>query len=320
MKDGIKTPEEILEEAAAFEKSRILLTAVELKIFTHLSSKLLTVEELTEKISAEKNPLERLLNALVAMGYLRKTKGKFYNSKASEEYLVEDKEGFLEMIPHLDFLWDNWSNLTQKIKPDFKKPDRTATFIAAMHYRAQKTAGLLPYLLDLSDVRNMLDIGGGSGVFSYGIINAKPQIHSDILDLPEVIELTKHYAEKSGVKENISFIPGDFNSIALTKKYDLILISSVIHSQSHENNRKLISKCANALTENGQIVIRDYLLNTERTEPARSAIFSINMLVNTPYGDVYTKDGILEMLNEAGLQNVEFKEAGKDSTLVIARR
>ncbi len=320
MQNGIKSEREIIEDLLAFQKSRILLTAIELEVFTILSGKLLTAEEVARELETETNVVERLLNALFALGYLRKAKGKFYNSKVAEEYLVEGKENFIGIAPHYSFLWDSWSKLTYKLKPNFKKKNATESFIKGMHYRGKKDARLIPFLLSLNNVKKMLDVGCGSGVFSYGIIDAKPDVHADLLDLPDVINMARKYAEKEGKTKNVNFIPADYKTVELKQKYDLILLSSVIHSNSFEENEKLIRKCSNALNPKGQLVIRDYVMNADRTEPAKGTLFSINMLVNTSAGDVFTKDEIISLLETAGLKNIEFKEAGKSSTIVIAQK
>ncbi len=320
MDENIKTPEIILEEVNAFRKSRIILSAVELKVFTHLDKKLLTAEELARIIKCKTEPLERLMNALVAIGYLGKRKCKFYNTPQSSEYLVEGKEHFVGMIPHVSHLWNKWNDLTLKIKPDFQNAqDWTRSFITAMHYRAAKEAELLPYLLDLSNVEKMLDVGGGSGAFSIGIVKAYPNITAVLLDFPQVIEIAKEFIKKNNVYDNFRFIEGNFHETDFGTNYDLIFLSAVMHINSPEQNRKLMIKCAEALNNKGQIVIRDYVMDEDKVENVKGALFAINMLVATENGNSYEESQYKSWLRQAGFDDIQIKDTG-NSNLIIAHK
>jgi len=317
MEDIIKTPEKILEEVNAFRKSRILLTAIELKVFTFLDKKLLTSKELAEIINCKTEPLERLLNALVAINYLRKHNGKYFNTKVASEYLVEGKEKFIGMLPHISNLWKRWNELTIKIKPEYKEPgDWTRSFITAMHYRAVKESELLPYLLNLSNVKKVLDIGGGSGVFSIGFVKANPEITATLLDFPEVIKIAKEFIKQSNIYDNFNFIEGNFHNVDFGRGYDLIFLSAVMHINSPEENKKLVLKCADALSVGGQIVIRDYVMDKEKVANINGALFAINMLVATEKGNSYTADEYREWLTNAGFKNIEIKDLGKSNIIV----
>lgn len=45
---------------------------------------------------------------------------------------------------------------------------------------------LIKKKLQLGGVETMLDVGGGSGAFSYVFTDATPGLHSTVLELPEV--------------------------------------------------------------------------------------------------------------------------------------
>ncbi len=114
MKD-INTPDDIRELANAFRESRVLLSAVELKIFTVLDKHMMTSSEVSDKIKADKRATDRLMNALCGMGLLKKVKGKFYNSDLSSKYLIEGKPEFMGNLYHTNNLWNSWSHLTDSV-------------------------------------------------------------------------------------------------------------------------------------------------------------------------------------------------------------
>ncbi|MCL4549333.1 MAG: hypothetical protein M1495_12280 [Bacteroidetes bacterium] len=155
-------PEEIRALANSFQQSRILLTAVELDLFSLLDKKILGSAEVAEKIKTDARVTDRLMNALVALGFLRKVHGKFYNAENASQYLVKGKPEFMGGLFHSIGLWQTWSTLTDAVKKGTsvaeRKPapsgiDWQEAFIAAMHYRGVKEAKILAMMLNLTKVK-----------------------------------------------------------------------------------------------------------------------------------------------------------------------
>ena len=324
--EEIKSPEDIRELANSFRASRVLLSAFELKIFTVLDKHMMTSEEVSKKINADSRSTDRLMNALCAIGILKKVKGKFYNSDLSSKYLVEGKQEFMGNLYHTNHLWNTWSYLTESVKQgsSFKgnqnkkeKENWVEAFIAAMHYRGVNQGKILSMMIDLSNVKKMLDVGGGSAAFSMEFVKKNPSIKAVVFDLPHVIPLTKKYVSEAGLLDKFEFIEGDYLMDNFEKDYDLILLSAVVHSNSYEQNKILVKKCADALNKDGMVVISDFVMNDDRTQPAYGALFSINMLVGTANGDTYTEKEIKEWFQWAGINKIERKNTSFGSDLII---
>jgi len=323
----IKSAEDIRELANAFRESRALLTAIELKIFSVIDKHLLTSDEVAKKINADSRAVDRLMNALCEMGFLKKVHGKFYNSDLSSKYLVESKPDFMGNLYHTNNLWNSWSNLTDSVikgtsvisnKNKSEKDNWVESFISAMHYRGVNQGKILAMMIDLTKVKTMLDVGGGSAAFAIEIIKKDPSINAVVLDLPNVIPLTKRYVSESGLIDKFKFIEGDYLTKDFEGKYDLILLSAIVHINNYEQNKLLIKKCADSLDKNGLIVINDFVMNDDRTKPFHGALFSLNMLVGTANGDTYTEKEIREWFESAGLSNIERKNTSFGSDLMIA--
>ncbi|HEX9252234.1 MAG TPA: class I SAM-dependent methyltransferase [Ignavibacteriaceae bacterium] len=322
----INSPEGIRDLANAFRESRVLLSAFELKIFTVLDKHLMTSEEVSAKINTETRATDRLMNALCGMGLLRKVKGKFYNTDLSSKYLVEGKPEFMGNLYHANHLWSTWSYLTESVKQggSFKgdqnkkeKDEWVEAFIGAMHYRGVNQGKVLSMMIDLSNVKKMLDVGGGSAAFSMEIVKKNSAIKAAVLDLPHVIPLTKKYVGEAGLLGNFNFIEGDYLTKDFEDDYDLILLSAIVHINSYDQNKMLIKKCADALNKNGMIIISDFVMNDDRTQPFHGALFSINMLVGTANGDTYTEREMRKWYESAGLSKIERKNTAFGSDLMI---
>lgn len=325
--NDIKSAEDIRELANAFRESRTFLTAFELKIFTSLDKHLMTSDDVAQKLNSDPRATDRLMNALCAMGLLKKVHGKFYNSDLSAKYLVEGKPDFMGNIYHANNLWNDWSSLTDSVikgssqRSIINKSENdnwVESFIGAMHYRGVNQGKILAMMIDISNVKNMLDVGGGSAAFSMEIVKKNPSISAVVLDLPYVIPLTKKYVSGAGLLDKFNFIEGDYLTTELKDNYDLILLSAIVHINNYEQNKMLVKKCADALNKYGMIIINDFVMNEDRTQPRQSALFALNMLVGTENGDTYTEKEMREWFESAGLSKIERKNTSFGSDLMIA--
>ncbi|MEJ5351620.1 MAG: methyltransferase [Melioribacteraceae bacterium] len=322
--DKFLTADDIRNIAYSFQQSRILLTAVELKIFTVIDKHMFTSKEVADKLGADERATDRLMNALCAMGLLKKIHGKFYNSESASQFLVEGKPEFMGGLFHTNELWNTWSTLTEAVKKGtsvykrtHENSDWTNSFIAAMHYRALKEAKIVSYMIELKNVKRMLDVGGGSGAFTMKFIEANPDMNAVIFDLPEVIPLTKKYVDDFLYKNNITFLEGDYLTDNLGSNYDLIFLSAIVHSNSFDENKLLIKKCIDSLNKNGQVIIKDWIMDEDRTKPAGGALFALNMLVGTKNGDTYTESEMRDWLNSASISKIERKDTSFGFSLLI---
>lgn len=304
---------ELRETAAAFRKSRILLTAYELGIFTFIGEKHYDAETISKELNLNKNATERLLNALVALQLMEKKNESYSNSRDSIMFLSKDSPFHMGGLMHTNHLWDTWSGLTDVVRTGIPAHRREINgrgqewleaFIHAMHDRGKKQAPAQISKIDLQNVKSVLDVGGGSGCFCMEFINRKPGLKTAIFDLPNVIPISKGIIEKEGYTGKIEHYSGDYMTDELPKGFDLLFLSAVIHSNSYETNQALVKKCYGSLNINGKIVIQDWIMNDAKTEPLQGAIFSINMLVGVEAGDCYSENEVGAWMETAGFKDV----------------
>lgn len=323
------SPDDLMEIATAFQKSRVLLTAFELDLFSALGNKRLDSAEVARMIGADAHATERLMNALCAMKLLHKDEGLFSVSTPAQKFLVKGQPGYMAGLAHTANLWNTWGTLTDAVRAGTAVEKASVAehtdawreaFIAAMHYRAMWHAPSVVSLLDTSEVKRLLDLGGGSGAYSMAFTRVREQISAFVFDLPQVIPLTKKYLREEGFEGKIETTAGDYLTDELGSDYDLIFLSAVIHSNAPEENKALIKKCAKSLAHGGQIIIQDFIMNEDRTSPAFGAFFALNMLVATPHGDTYTAADVRAWMKEAHITFAERKDTEIGTTLLIGRK
>ena len=323
----INSPGDFSEVVNSFRISRIILTAHELNLFTILKDRPLSSSVVARTAGTDERATDRLMNALVPIGLLKKSGGLFSNTDFSTRFLIRGQQMYMGGIDHIVQLWKTWSTLTDAVRAGtsvtIKKPigerdeSWVGTFIAAMHSRATHQAMEIAAVLDLSQTSSVLDIGGGSGAFTFQFIREKPTIKGTIFDLPNVIPITKQYISREGFDESVTTIAGDYLADKFGKDYDLILLSAVIHINSPEQNKDLLTKCAEALNPGGQMVILDHIMTEDRTGPATGAIFAMNMLVGTEKGDTYTEKEIKSWMQSAGLKMIRRRDTPQGSSMMI---
>ena len=226
----------------------------------------------------------------------------FPNSVFAGKFLVSSSPAFLGGLGHTADLWRKWDTLTQVIRKgsainlednfNDRGTNWIEAFIAAMHARGVAQGRELASLLDLSKTKRSLDVGGGSGAFTFAFLEKNPAIQAIIFDLPNVVPVTQKYIDRADLKTSVATVAGDYMADDLGTGFDLVLMSAIIHINNPEENRQLVKKGSDALAPGGQLVIMDHLMNEDRTEPLQGAVFAINMLVSTRGGDTYTVDEI----------------------------
>lgn len=324
------TPDKIERMARGFQSSRIVLTAVELRLFNALEDSERDAAALAKSLKTDPRATTRLLDALCALGLLEKREGKYRNAPAASACLVEGKPGYLGGLDHAIHLWDTWSHLTESVRQgqavghreiDDRGPQWLEAFIEAMHRGASVWASETVSLLDLSGVRRILDVGGGSGAYAMEMVRRAPGAKATVFDLPNVLPITRKYIAQAGMEDRVDTRPGDYRADDLGREeFDLVFLSSIIHIQSLEQNRELIAQCARALRPGGQVAVKDFIMDEDRTAPVFGAIFALNMLVGTESGDTFTEGEVRDWMCAAGLGDIRRADSESGIALVIGRK
>jgi len=326
----INKPFELMEIINNFRLSRVILTAYELELFTAIGNDWMSAKEISLKIKTDERATDRLMNVLVGCGLLEKKDGKFKNSEISLKLLVKSSPAYMGGLGHIAHLWHSWTTMTDAVRKgatvEMHDPlnDRSnewiEPFIAAMHQRARQQAPEIAEQLDFTNVNKVLDVGGGSGAFSFAMIDKKPSLKAIVYDLPNVLPETKKYIDKEGFSGKVETMAGDYLKDPLGSGYDMTFLSAVIHSNSPNECKLLFKKCAKAMNPGGQLVVLDHIMSDDRTKPIGGALFALNMLVGTEAGDTYTESEIISWMKEAGFKNFEKKNTDFGQGIIIGKK
>jgi predicted O-methyltransferase YrrM len=314
---------------ASYREAFILLTAVHLDLFTTISEEKFTAEDIAEKLKFDLRATNIFLDVLSSLNYLKKEKDIYKNPYYTSRYLVKGKKDYAGDILKNSFdqipLWANIEKVLKTGKTlDFVKTQKSEEekrhFHLGMAEKGIFVAQNILELIDLSNIKNMLDVGGGAGTFPLVFCQKYDDLKCVIIDLKESIDLAKERILDAGLEKRITTKTGGIFETDYGKGFDLVFISNIIHLHSIEKAIILFKKSFKALAEGGKIIVKDYILDESRLFPKESTLFSLGMLLSTESGNCYTSREIKSALEEAGFNDFNFVDLSDKSKMIIAQK
>jgi predicted O-methyltransferase YrrM len=260
---------------------------------------------------------------LTAMDLLVKQAGKYYCPPPISSFLSRNSpDSVLSMVQHMAHVWQRWSGLTNIVigsppsatpstSPPARQEEEIKAFIGAMHTIAAKLAPAMVVAVNPGNAKAMLDVGGASGTYTLAFLRASPQMKATLFDKPEVVEMARQRLGEAGMLDRITMVGGDFYRDEFPPGHDLAFVSAIIHQNSPEQNLDLYRKIFRSLNPGGRIIIRDHVMEPDRTRPRDGAIFAVNMLVGTSGGNTYPYEEIRSGLGQAGFVRIRLLQKGE---------
>ena len=308
-------------------EAKIFLTSVRLDLYTPLAAGPKTGEELARAIGVDPAFLARLLDALVAIGLLKRDGERYANTPVVQEFLVKGSPFYSgELMLLQDDEWSYWGRLEEIVRSGtpavsenvfMTRPEVGANILRVLHRMAMRNAPSIAKAVNLSGRRTLLDVGGGAGTFSIHFCKANPDLSVTLFDLPGSVPVARKNVAEFGLSDRFRFIAGNFKTDSISGPFDAIFLSDILHYQTFEENQSLFDKLHGALAPGGLIVVKDMFVNDDPDNPGWNAIFSIHLMVYTEKGRCFKVDDLRAWLTKSGFENIEELER---STLLTARK
>ena len=324
------TADELLDLGRSYHAAAVLAAAADLEVFDALAGPARTVPELARKLRCDRRGLTILLDALAAVGLLRKKGSRFALPPGTEKFLTAaGSHSILAMAQHQANCLRRWAQLARAVqtgRPAVSEPSvrgaagDAAAFIGAMHNISAPQADRVIRAVRPLRFKHLLDIGGASGTWTIAFLRACAGSQATLFDLPHVIPMAKRRLAGTGLSRRVKLAAGDFMTDPLPPGADLAWVSAIVHQNSRAQNRALFAKVYQALVPGGHIVIRDILMKAGRTWPVAGALFAVNMLVATDGGGTFIFEELKEDLAAAGFVQAAVWQRDEAMNSIVAAK
>ncbi len=319
---------ELLKVSSSYWKGCTLQAGVRLDIFTQLENANNDVDTIAQTLQTDRRATELLLNALAGIGLIIKNGDLYTNSDFSSTHLVTSSPKYMgNIILHHHHLVDGWAQLDQAVKTGLPVNRRSygeaierESFIMGMFNLAMGLAPHIAQIIDLSDRKKLLGLGGGPGTYAIHFCLTNPALQATIFDRPTTRPFALDTIKKFNLENRIDFVSGDFNSDNLPGgPYDVAWLSHILHSNGEEDCEKLITKVASQITPGGLLIIHEFILENTMEQPEFAALFSLNMLLSNGVGRSYSLAELQKMMNNAGVRKIKqlHFESPNDSSILL---
>lgn len=328
------TPDHILQTGLAFWASKTLLTAVEMEIFTDLAKHPGDLASVQGRMGLHPRGARDFLDALVALGFLKRENGIYSNTPETELFLDKAKPsyigGILEMANHRLFRY--WGDLTTAVRTGesqneskgghdpfaalYADPAKLREFLRAMSGVSRGANITIANQFPWSKYQSCADIGTAQGDLVMQITRANPHLRGIGFDLPEVGPIFEEYIAANGLADRVSFSGGSFFTDELPKA-DVLLFGHILHDWDLETKLMLLRKAYAALPEGGAVIVYDSIIDDERKQNAFGLLMSLNMLIETPGGFDYTGADCIAWMQQVGFKDCRVEHlVGPDSMVI----
>jgi SAM-dependent methyltransferase len=296
-------------------------------VFEALAAGPTSLADLRSRIGLGERQFIVLMTGLKALNLVEERGGKLEMTPIAREHLTPggpldvgdyirmgaDSPGVVSLVEHMR---------TSKLAGAAKDDDR-AVFIfkdgleSAMHAddmarhftlmlagRAKNIAPVLAQKVDLSKSRCLLDIGGGTGLYSIAFLQRFPQLKAIVLDSPAVLKVAAEFARQYDVADRLECLAGDMFKDPLPAGCDVMLFSNVLHDWDVPTCQQLVAKAAAALPSGGRLLIHDAFLHDDHSGPLYPALFSVALMIMTE-GRNYSGAEYTAWMRAAGLTHAE---------------
>ena len=328
------TPDHILQTGLAFWASKTLLTAVEMEIFTDLAKHPGDLASVQGRMGLHPRGARDFLDALVALGFLKRENGIYSNTPETDVFLDKAKPsyigGILEMANHRLFRF--WGELTTAVRTGesqneskgghdpfkalYADPAKLREFLRAMSGVSRGANMTIAKQFSWADYKSCADIGTAQGDLVTQITLAHPHLRGNGFDLPEVGPIFEEYITANGLADRVIFTGGSFFTDDLPKA-DVLLFGHILHDWDLETKLMLLRKAYGALPEGGAVIVYDSIIDDERRQNAFGLLMSLNMLIETPGGFDYTGADCIGWMQQTGFKDCRVEHlVGPDSMVI----
>ena len=327
----------LFDIVAGFVHSQALLALVELDVLQILHAGPASAATLAPKCCLAPDKMQLLLQSGASLGLLKRRRdGRFALSTRGAAFLAVP--GLAAMVRHHPVLYRDLADpvafLRGETSPElaqfwpyvFGAGGATDAAVTAQYSGLMADSQALVAedtlrLIDLSKVRHLMDVGGGTGAFLSVVAKKYPNITISLFDLPVVVGDTAARLRRMGVTNPLTVHPGSFRDDPLPFGADAISLVRVLYDHSDATVTSLLTAVFAVLPPGGLLIISEPMSGGDVPDRATDSYFAFYTAAMQT-GRTRSGADIGALLHQAGFIGVTAIKGFRPfvTSVVIARR
>lgn len=313
----VTTTDDVLDLMDDCFTSAALVTALELGLFWLLEKGPVDDKTIAETFEIPINRCRYWLQLLNAAGFIEQgsegytlpdsIRAAILDSFSRDTWGLLAKEasdrfpGLCDLSLHINSIGSVWDVLgltpSDYISNMTKDPQQARRFTHMLYELHQSLAEVLARSLNMTGVKRLLDLGGGSGVISQALLCQHPHLTAVVVDIPNVCAAGRVMAAGKSFEQRLTYHEADFLRDELPSGFDMVVECDV-----NVYNESLFRRVWSALKPEGRFIVVDQLAPAVGVAPASRIHWAFQGSMIDPEFTFLTSPDIQTLMKKAGFR------------------
>lgn len=316
-----------------FVPAQIVRTMATLDLADRLADGPASPEELAKLTDCHAPSLRRLLRGAAFVGLLAVNEDGAYELTPAGHLLRADVPGSVKQLAVYltgEPTWSACGSIEHTVRTGqpavehvsgyawlAENPSAQAEFYESCAAVARQDVPELVEALDLSGVRDLVDLGGGNGMLMAGLLAANPGLRGVVFDQPAGLANTRNVLLEAGVTDRCALAAGDFLADPLPDGRDAYVLKNVLCDWGDDDVVRILRGCGRAMRADSALFVLDMVLPEGNAAPDPVAAMS-DLCTLACGGAVRTEREFGDLFAAGGLRLADVSGAGGATNILRA--
>jgi len=317
---GRQALEELL---LGYRRTQLVYVAAVLGLADVLSAGPMTSVEVADEVARRRSSpvhaqaLHRVMRGLAVLGVLVEEEGGRFGLGDIGQHLRSDAPESVRLtaLEFSEVYYPAWGAILHTVRtgePAFpyvfemdawqfraQHPELSEAFNRRMAHLTQQCIDAIIDVYDFTDVRSLVDVGGGNGTLMAALLRANPGMRGVLLEAAHVVPAARELLESAGVTHRCSVVAGDFFA-QVPGGADVYVLKTIVHDWDDERAIAILRTCRNAMRPDSRLLLLERVLAERARDDPEAVNTDLTMLIQLG-GRERTGPEFVDVLRAAGL-------------------